>query len=115
MQGELAACQRYYYRQGGTGYIYCGTAVANSATAAVAYIPLPVTMRIGPTVGVDYSAVYFYDPGANVLTSATSITLGTNTGQNGVPITITAASGMTQFRAGNIVTNSGYIGLTAEL
>jgi hypothetical protein len=58
IQGELAACQRYYVRFSGpsTGTIYghaVSTATANSARA---YVPLNTSMRIVPT-SVEFSTV----------------------------------------------------------
>ena len=50
-QGELAACQRYYYQSDHTGSAYgrIGIGRADSTTAIEAPIPLPVPMRVKPT------------------------------------------------------------------
>jgi hypothetical protein len=114
LQGELAACQRYYYRQSSGGYSYLGTAVAQSATVAIAYVPYPVTMRTNPTA-IDYSSIQFFDAGANAVFNAPTIAIGVNASTNGMPLTMTGLSGLTQYRSGNIVGNSGYLGISAEL
>jgi hypothetical protein len=49
IQGELAACQRYYWRFGGAAFNYIGTGRCTSTTQAYAYIQYPVTMRTAPT------------------------------------------------------------------
>jgi len=50
IQGELAACQRYYFRfvPGNDGYIF-GTSYNYATTNGVAVIKYPVSMRIRPT------------------------------------------------------------------
>jgi len=55
LQGELAACQRYYYRltPNATGTRF-GLALVNLATEANAFVTYPVRMRIAPT-GVEQS------------------------------------------------------------
>ena len=50
IQGELAACQRYYYRFiSTTANIYVGNGIAFSTTVAYVGIQYPVTMRTRPT------------------------------------------------------------------
>ena len=60
LQGELAACQRYYYRVTGDGtttYQNLGVNGNASSTAACQYpVLLPVTMRTKPSA-VDYSSL----------------------------------------------------------
>jgi hypothetical protein len=48
--GELALCQRYYTRFGGTLYMAIGTGVYVTSTVCRIYIPLPVFMRTAPTL-----------------------------------------------------------------
>jgi hypothetical protein len=53
IQGELAACQRYYYFQtDGAGGKAVGMAAMISTTQARTVIPFPVTMRTNPTAVV---------------------------------------------------------------
>jgi hypothetical protein len=49
-QAELAACQRYYARFGGTEYNAIGTGVYVTATVCRIFIPMPVFMRTAPTL-----------------------------------------------------------------
>jgi hypothetical protein len=51
IQGELAACQRYYWRDT-AGNIYSGFGVGTmySTTACFATFPFPVTMRVAPSL-----------------------------------------------------------------
>ena len=50
IQGELAACQRYYTRFGGTIYNAIGTGVYVATTVCRIFIPMPVFMRTAPTL-----------------------------------------------------------------
>jgi Zn-dependent M28 family amino/carboxypeptidase len=50
LQGELAACQRYYYRQSeNTARLLASSAFTQSTTKAVGFGSFPVPMRIRPT------------------------------------------------------------------
>jgi hypothetical protein len=49
IQGELAACQRYYYRNNNLSGATFGLGQAYSITNALGTIPFPTSMRINPT------------------------------------------------------------------
>jgi hypothetical protein len=74
IQGELAACQRYYYRQTATTNQTLAIGSLPTTSIAVAFSTMPVTMRTAPTfaatAGNTFNAVY----GANTTTAASSIT-----------------------------------------
>ena len=50
IQGELAACQRYYYRIGASGYVPIGTGYNSSATNFRSIFSSPVSFRSAPSV-----------------------------------------------------------------
>jgi hypothetical protein len=114
-QGELAACQRYYWRtvaDSAGDFIAAGS--ANSTTEIAAIVHFPQTMRVAAT-SMDISGVGWVVPsvadysfsGAN-LTSVTS---------NATRVNLTGGSGLTAHRPGFLrFDNSGnYIGFSAEL
>jgi hypothetical protein len=115
IQGELAACQRYYVRFGGSN-AFEGMALgafANSTTAVV-FMSLPVTLRTGAT-SIDYSTLAIHDYGAVYAVTALVIQ---QTSKNLVNLAATVASGGTQYRPVRLEANSstsGYVGLSAEL
>jgi hypothetical protein len=116
IQGELAACQRYYIRwTGGAAYHPYGMGFATSTTAASVLINAPVQMRTAPTA-IEYSTIYTEDY------AGTSSTAGTPALANIGPITtrvnLTGLSGMTAGRGVYIFSNNdanGYLAFTAEL
>ena len=117
IQGELAACQRYYYRaNSSTSYAWVGEGIGyNSTTAAIATV-LPVSMRVAPT-SVDFASLTLYD-GTNGNT-VTTCTIDTNqVAFNKGVANISAASGITQYRPYYIRGNnsaSAHISYSAEL
>jgi hypothetical protein len=115
LAGELAACQRYYYRTELSSDVYSAYAVGMSASAVDArcYIKHPVRMRVKAT-SVDAANLAVTDY-VNYTTAAT-ITLNSMNTDGGVVQATT--TGMTQYRGAFIVNGNnttGYIGFNAEL
>jgi hypothetical protein len=117
LQGELAACQRYYQRFGGLNtYQSFGLGFADQTTTAIIQVPLPVTMRVAPT-SVDFSSLNLSTGATN--NAVTGLSILSNQNGNGIAVVYpTVASGLTQFRSYSLTANNstnGYLGLNAEL
>ena len=120
IQGELAACQRYYYRQTvSTNYGYLAFGMCNNSTSAKMQIPLPVPMRVVPT-SLDSPAASTL----RVTDTATGTTLNGvptldgDTSNSSITFNVGVASGLTQYRAiffGANNSSSAFIGFSAEL
>jgi hypothetical protein len=118
-QGELAACQRYYFRtKVAAAYGYIGNIGNATATStARTTISLPVPMRVQP-YAIDYGGAITVSDGAT-LTTPGSITLETN-GTTQAPQVVGNMSTniLTQFRSYMFQDNNAgtaYLGLSAEL
>jgi hypothetical protein len=121
LQGELAACQRYYirYAPSANNYAYFGNGTVNSSTNAYITLPLPVEMRVIPTsidttTAVDYRLQY-----GSTAFNVSSLTLGTI--GNGTKIgclSASVASGLTTNGFVQLLGNNNstaYVGFSAEL
>ena len=115
--GELALCQLYYYRQGGSSaYQIVSTGLSANSTTFVGYTYPHVTMRVTPT-SIDYATLCVQpDPYGGVI-AVTSVT-NASAGGDLLAVTATVASGLTAFQSNRLETNnstSGYLGFSAEL
>ena len=117
IQGELAACQRYYVRYtGGTGGTLSVLGTGTSTTNTAVTIPFGTIMRVIPT-GIDFGNLGSSDL-VNATINATSVTLNGNTTKEVAVVVLGHASGITQYRPYALIGQTstvGYIGFTAEL
>jgi hypothetical protein len=118
IQGELAACQRYYFRTttGGTATAPLGYSFGYSATATQAILQFPVTMRINPSSTTEYSGIQVQDISSGTLSTPTAIAYNGLT-PNGVQLLLTGMSGLTAYRQYTVLTttSAGYLGFNGEL
>jgi hypothetical protein len=115
-QGELAMCQRYYWRSSGNAanspYAQGIAAAAGDCQTMCQY---PVTMRVAPT-SLDFSTLGLSD-GVNAPVAITALALA-NVGTFATLVIASTAGGLTQYRYYQLINNNntaGYFGLSAEL
>jgi hypothetical protein len=117
IQGELAACQRYYWRWGaqvtGGNPMMIPFGTAQSTTNLVVSVPTKVTMRTTPTL-VDYGGTFTLYDGNSAITGG-AITLS-NASQDYFLLSM-AATGLTQYRPYSAYSGgtNAYLGIAAEL
>jgi hypothetical protein len=122
IQGELAACQRYYYRLDSSGGAYGWTnaiGYAYNTSGIVIGLPLPVQMRVAPT-SIDYSGMAVTNfSNDSVIGSLTSISLNASRcTSNHLNVTIAKTSAFTAaatFTLNKSNNTADYIGASAEL
>jgi hypothetical protein len=119
IQGELAACQRYYWRTSsdGSNYTIFGFGSGLNANQVQALIKPAVTMRITPST-LDSANIAIYD-GLAVVSSPTGLSIiADNSNKDQVCIQFTKNTFITAYRPYQMLANNStaaYIGLSAEL
>ena len=120
IQGELAMCQRYYYRWTSSPSVFSIASMGNDAsstTAGQALLKFPVTMRTTPPT-LDTSGTFYYAQYAGSAVTLTGLAWNNSTSQDSGAIAITAASGLSNTTKYQLLANnagSPYIGFSAEL
>jgi hypothetical protein len=113
IQGELAACQRYYYRINGGFAHYLSIARASSGTAAGALIPYKVPMRIVPT-SFESSNLEIENPGVgNITVTGSYANFVTGTDLGGINIAGSGFSTSTMYWLR--FSTTGHVAWSAEL
>ena len=118
VQGELAACQRYYWRTANNGGAYqmIGRATAFSGTQADLFLSLPVTMRTSYAT-IDYNSIALTPYAGTGTIAVTAVTAQTSDGQLS-NVRLTVGSGLSAGALYTVLYNgnsSAYLGLGAEL
>jgi hypothetical protein len=116
IQGELAACQRYYVRWTGSASYprFATKGVSLSATNVYFYVDHPVEMRVAPTA-IEFSTLAAFNFTPNVYALSALILDNCNTKISSLYGT---TSGMTSNQFMVLVgnnTSSGFLGLSSEL
>ena len=119
LSGELAACQRYYWRQtaGVSFAILSLSGYGVSTTSAQVLIQFPITMRTAPG-SLDSGGTQRLIDGTNSVAVTSLTSLLVNPSNQNTAITINTAGSLTQYRPYALSANNdltAYIGFSAEL
>jgi hypothetical protein len=118
IQAELAACQRYYYRNTpGTSYGRFSVGYAESTTRVRSYFQFPVTMR-SVVSSIEYGGTLMLEDFPGGVKNISNILLNSGgSGKQGASVLIDSSS-LTQFRPYDLLSNNNsasFIGFSAEL
>ena len=119
IQGELAACQRYYFRQSASAsnaYAVYGFGSATATTTMDAPIKFAQTMRTAPTA-IEYSNLGVSADNATIIAVSSAAFVSGENGTDNAMVRF-AATGLTQYRPYGVYSNnstSAYLGFSAEL
>jgi hypothetical protein len=112
LQGELAACQRYYVRYSDINGVIGGGFSFNSTTGYIIVQP-PVAMRAVPT-SLEFTALVLSN-GTTYTSGVTALTLSSS-GRLATRVTATTAAVQTTNQPTHLfVDTSGFLGINAEL
>jgi hypothetical protein len=121
IQGELAACQRYYYRaQATANYSRWAVGQCTSSTAAAGFIKFPITMRTSPSSLEQTGTASNYgltNSGTTVI-AVSSVPTFDSASPDGSTVVFNVSSGLSAGNATQFLPNgntTAYLGWSAEL
>jgi hypothetical protein len=121
IQGELAACQRYYYRTTpNSGYSRFGLGQCTGTTAALGIIPFPVQMRVAPSAleQTGTASNYAVTNTTQGVVACSSVPTFDGASVTVASVTFTVASGIAAGNVTQLLPNNNttaYLGWSAEL
>lgn len=121
LQGELAACQRYYFRQSANAsnaYAIFGLGTAISTTSVDFPMKLPVTMRTTPATTLEVGGTIGVTADNATIINTSALALVANENQPDTVLVRGTVVGATQYRPYILISNNvttSYIGMSAEL
>lgn len=123
IQGELAACQRYFYAVTADGVNNGAAPVTQFGTAtgtgsAQFTVPLPVTMRTAPSFSVSSVSGFRVYDALNAASATTNVTLASVGSQPNAIIIAVSAPSLTQYRPYYLIPGASatnYLYMSAEL
>jgi hypothetical protein len=113
IQGELAACQRYYQRWSNTGTTGICMGIGQNSTAGQSELRHIVQMRTSPTA-IEYDAAVSATDHYSFTSTNTSLAF-VGASPWATWFIINVASGIVAGRSLFVQTNSGFVGVSAEL
>jgi hypothetical protein len=120
IQGELAACSRYYFRNSAATSVF--TFFTNgfnfSTTQVMGVYTFPVTMRIGPTLETSGTASNYRTFSTAGSINCSAVPLQDTTNPNTMSIQFAVASGLTAGQGASVLANNSsaaFLGFNAEL
>jgi hypothetical protein len=120
IEAELAACQRYYFRNSAASNAntFFANGFNNASTSIYGLYNFPVFMRVAPTLETSGTASHYRIYSAAGFTTCNSVPSLGDGNTSGVIFTAGVASGLTSGQGSVLAANattSAYLGFSAEL